>query len=135
MFEETEYVLYFDGCSKGNPGPSAAGYVLYRGTTEVFARSEFISERETNNVAEYTAMIMGLREAFLTGVRNLLVRGDSLLVISQMTGKYKVSSSHLREYYEHAVDISKQFQCIQFEYIPREKNKRADELANRGLPI
>jgi len=133
MFEETEYVLYFSGCSKGNPGPSAIGYVLYRGSTEVFTRGEFISENETNSVAEYSAMLMGLKETLHYGVRNVIVCGDSLIVINQMTGKYKVNTRNLLTCYEDAIDISKQFKCIQFKHVPREKNKRADELANNWI--
>jgi ribonuclease HI len=133
MYEEQEYFLYFDGCSKGNPGPSGAGSVIYRNKIEMSSTSTFVGNKETNNVAEYTALIVGLKEALKIGIRSLTVRGDSLLVIKQLTGKYKVNSHHLLEYYEEAIDLAKQFRCIEFEHVPREKNGRADELANMGL--
>ena len=133
MHEESEYFLYFDGCCKGNPGPAGAGSVLYRGEFEMSSKSEFVGSRETNNVAEYSALIMGLKDTLSLGVRNVTVRGDSLLVIKQITGQYKINSNNLMNYYQEAINLAKQFKCIYFEHIPREKNKRADELANIGL--
>jgi len=131
--EEEPYSLYFDGACKGNPGPAGAGYVLYQGSIEVSYKYEFIGTNETNNVAEYHALVLGLKQSLSYGVRNLTVYGDSLLVINQVTGKFKVNSHKLNKYYEFAVELSKQFESVRFQHIPREKNKRADELANLSL--
>jgi ribonuclease HI len=131
--KEEPYSLYFDGACKGNPGPAGAGYVLYQGSREVSYKYEFIGTNETNNVAEYHALVLGLKQSLSYGVRNLTVYGDSLLVINQVTGKFKVNSHKLNKYYEFAVELSKQFESVRFQYIPREKNKRADELANLSL--
>jgi len=128
-----EYSLYFDGACKGNPGPAGAGYVLYQGSREVSYKYEFVGTNETNNVAEYHALVLGLKQSLSYGVRNLIVYGDSLLVINQVTGKFKVNSHKLNKYYEFAVELSKQFESVRFQHIPREKNKRADELANLSL--
>jgi ribonuclease HI len=133
MYEEPEYFLYFDGCCKGNPGPAGAGSVLYRGEFEISSKSEFVGSKETNNVAEYCALIMGLKDTLSLGVRNITVRCDNLLIIKQITGKYKVNSSVMMNYYDRVIDLAKQFKYIDFEHIPREKNKRADQLANIGL--
>jgi ribonuclease HI len=130
---EEEYYLYFDGCSKGNPGPAGAGYVLYQGSREISSKSEFIDLNETNNLAEYYALVLGLKASLSCGIRNLTVYGDSLLVINQVTGKYKVNSHKLNKYYEFAIELSKQFQSVRYQHIPREQNKRADELANLSL--
>ena len=128
-----EYSLYFDGACKGNPGPAGAGYVLYQGSREVSYKYEFVGTNETNNVAEYHALVLGLKQSLSCGVRNLIVYGDSLLVINQVTGKFKVNSHKLNKYYEFAIELSKQFESVRFQHIPREKNKRADELANLSL--
>jgi len=131
--QQEEYSLYFDGCCKGNPGPAGAGFVLYQGSREIVTKSEFIGDNETNNVAEYHALVIGLKKALSYGVRRLTVYGDSLLVIKQVTGKYKVNSHHLKQYYDYAIELAKQFEFIRFEHVLREKNKRADELANLSL--
>ena len=95
--QQPMHTLYFDGCSKGNPGRAGAGAVLYDDTgSEVFAESVFVGYRATNNEAEYTGLILGLTEALKRGITTeLLVRGDSQLVIRQMQGKYKVNSPNL----------------------------------------
>ena len=130
-----EHVLYFDGCSKGNPGPAGAGAVLYEKDIEVWAGRLFVGEKETNNIAEYASLVLGLNEASNKGCKELLVRGDSLLVINQMKGTYKVNSDALRILYDRAKVLEKQFSKIEYEHIPREKNSRADQLANEGLII
>jgi len=131
--QQEEYSLYFDGCCKGNPGPAGAGFVLYQGSREIVSKSEFIGDNETNNVAEYHALVIGLKKALSYGVRRLTVYGDSLLVIKQVTGKYKVNSHNLKQYHDYAIELAKQFETIRFEHVLREKNKRADELANLSL--
>ena len=131
--QQEEYTLYFDGCCKGNPGPAGAGFVLYQGSREIVSKSEFIGDNETNNVAEYHALVIGLKKALSYGVRRLTVYGDSLLVIKQVTGKYKVNSHNLKQYYDYAIELAKQFETIRFEHVLREKNKRADELSNMAL--
>lgn len=135
LVKTVDYVLYFDGCSKGNPGPAGAGAVLYEKDKEVWAGRLFVGEKETNNIAEYASLVLGLNEASNKGCKELLVRGDSLLVINQMKGTYKVSSDSLRILYNRAKVLEKQFTKIEYEHIPREKNSRADQLANEGIII
>ena len=126
--------LYFDGSSKNNPGRGGAGAVLYqkneKENTEIFALSHFVGENVTNNVAEYTGLIIGLAECLKIGVKNLCVKGDSLLVIQQMRGVYKVKSENLKGLYTQAKDLASQFETIEFIHVYREENKRADELSN-----
>jgi len=127
------FILYFDGSSKNNPGRGGAGAVLYQKTdkeTEIFAFSHFVGENVTNNAAEYTGLIIGLTECLKRGVKNLCVKGDSLLVIQQMRGVYKVKSENLRGLYTQAKDLASQFETIEFRHVYREENKRADELSN-----
>ena len=127
------FILYFDGSSKNNPGRGGAGAVLYQKNdkdTEIFALSHFVGENVTNNFAEYTGLIIGLAECLKMGIKNLCVKGDSLLVIQQMRGVYKVKSENLKGLYTQAKDLASQFETIEFIHVYREENKRADELSN-----
>jgi ribonuclease HI len=133
--EENQYVLYFDGCSKGNPGLGGAGAVLYKDGEEVWGSSKLVGEKVTNNVAEYSGLIMGLQEVFIRKIKNILVRGDSQLVIKQMKGEYKVKSEGLVEYYKQSKLLESYFDKIVFEHVYRDKNKRADELSNMALEL
>jgi ribonuclease HI len=127
------HTLYFDGCSKGNPGRAGAGAVLYDELkNEVFAESAFAGHCVTNNVAEYAGLIMGLNEALKRGTTELLVRGDSQLVIRQMQGKYKVNSPNLTPLHQCATTLASKFAKIEFEHVYRDKNQRADALSNMG---
>jgi ribonuclease HI len=128
------FVLYFDGSSKRNPGRGGAGAVLYTQSdtnrSEMFALSHFVGENVTNNFAEYTGLVIGLTECLKRGVKQLCVKGDSLLVIQQMRGVYKVKSENLKGVYTQAKDLASQFETIEFIHVYREENTRADELSN-----
>lgn len=130
---DIEYLLQFDGCSKGNPGKAGSGAVIYKNKTEIWGKSLFVGNKNTNNEAEYTGLIIGLEEAIDMGIKNLCVEGDSLLVINQMTGKYKVKSENLILLYDKAKELEKQFEVIVYNHIYRNFNKRADELSNLAL--
>tara|TARA_B100001175_G_C19188222_1_gene485466 strand:+ start:290 stop:679 length:390 start_codon:yes stop_codon:yes gene_type:complete len=123
------YVLFFDGCAKGNPGFAGSGAVMYKDDKEIWSRSEYL-EKQTNNYAEYCGLIMGLQYAVEKEIKNLIVNGDSMLVIKQMTGAYKVNSPNLIKLYNEAMKLKAQFDTINFQHVYREDNKRADELAN-----
>jgi ribonuclease HI len=128
-----EYSLKFDGCSKGNPGPAGAGAVLYKNNEEFWSNSIYVGDKETNNVAEYNGLVMGLDKATELGIKEILVMGDSELIIKQMKGEYKVKSPSLIEYYLKAKRLSRIFENVRYEHIYRKDNSRADELANLGL--
>jgi ribonuclease HI len=127
------YKLEFDGCSKGNPGRAGAGAVLYEGSREIWADAKYVGDKETNTVAEYTGLIMGLHEARRRNISRLLVRGDSELIIKQMNGQYAVKSENIRHYHQAAKDLAAQFKWIEFRHVYRKDNARADELSNKGL--
>jgi len=131
--EENQYMLYFDGCSKGNPGRGGAGAVLYKDGQEIWGSSQMLGKNVTNNVAEYSGLIMGLKEVYTRKIKNIIVRGDSQLVIKQMRGEYKVNSQSLEEYYKQAKFLEGYFDKIVFEHVYRDKNKRADELSNMAI--
>jgi len=135
IFPKSEYLLQFDGCSKGNPGLAGAGAVIYHYEHEIWGKSAFIGDKTTNNEAEYNGLIIGLLEAQNMGITNLAVEGDSMLVIKQLRGEYKVKSEKLIELYTKAKDIAESFETITFTHIYRANNKRADELSNLALTI
>ena len=125
--------LFFDGCSKGNPGKAGAGSVIYQNGIELYSKTLFVGNNETNNVSEYNGLIIGLELAIFNGIKELSVKGDSLLVIKQMKGEYKVKNKNLKILFERAKQLSLQFDKITFEHIYRENNQRADELSNIAL--
>jgi ribonuclease HI len=127
------YCMMFDGCSKGNPGPAGAGAVIYANNKEIWSRAIFVGDRETNNLAEYTGMLLGLNEAVRLKIRELVVKGDSEVVIKQMLGKYKVKSENLLDIHEQAKDLEKHFDKIDYIHVYRHLNARADALSNEGL--
>lgn len=128
-----EFLLRFDGCSKGNPGKAASGAVIYQNETEIWSGSRLVGYNETNNYAEYMGLIMGLNKAIELNISELHVEGDSMLVIKQMTGKNKVNSPNLIELHKLATQMKLKFNTITFEHIYRDKNTRADELCNEAI--
>jgi ribonuclease HI len=133
IFPEIEYKLQFDGCSKSNPGIAGAGAVIYKFNEEISSKIKFVGNNETNNVAEYTGLIIGLLEAINLNIKVLTVEGDSMLVIKQMKGEYKVKSVNLINLYNEAKFLEKKFDIVIFKHIYRENNKRADELSNLAI--
>lgn len=128
---EGNFRLQFDGCSKSNPGLAGAGAVIYNLTNdEIWNGSEFVGTNVTNNHAEYMGLIIGLKQAKEMKIKQLIVEGDSMLVIKQINGEYKVKSLHLIELYNEAKLLAKGFDCIYYKHIYRNNNKRADELSN-----
>ena len=130
---ENEYTMYFDGCSKGNPGKSGAGACIFYNEQEVWSSSIFVGEKETNNVAEYSGLILGLKKAIEMNIYNLIVHGDSMLIIKQMNNQYKVYSEKLIPLFTEAQELKSKFFLIKFVHVYRTHNKRADELSNMGL--
>jgi len=128
-----EYKMFFDGCSKGNPGPGGAGAVIYKGVEEISTTSLYVGEKITNNHAEYMGLISGLEMAVGLGIDVLQINGDSQLVIKQMRGEYKVNHPNLIAYYKVAKELANRITTIEYRDIPRKDNSRADHLANLGL--
>ncbi len=132
-------VIYADGGSRGNPGPSGAGAVVLEGKIVIAEVSLFLGTA-TNNIAEYTAILEGLRAARKTiGLPALKqahveVRMDSELVIRQLLGRYKVKHPNLKPLFaEVKTEVEKHFPHITYTHVPREKNKVADSLANAAM--
>lgn len=127
-------ILYFDGASKGNPGPAGWGYILHlEDGGEVSGYGSLGTA--TNNQAEYRGLIEGLKKALELGVEKVIVKGDSQLVVEQMKGNYRVKNPNIRPLYEDAMKTAHVFKKVVFAHIPREKNKIADRLANKGAEL
>jgi ribonuclease HI len=133
IYPEFEFVMNFDGCSKGNPGIAGAGAVIYCNEIEILSDTFFVGEKATNNHAEYAGLILGLQMAYALNIKSLLVKGDSLLVINHMNGTYKCSSPNLIELYSRAKELESKFDNICYQHVLRNFNKRADTLSNMGL--
>ena len=113
---------------------AGAGAVIYDKTmVEVWCLAQLVGTNSTNNEAEYTGLLIGLRHAVEMGVTELMVRGDSQLIIRQLKGEYKVKSVSLKPLYLEAVELISRIHNVQFEHVYREFNKRADELSNIGI--
>ena len=123
---------YFDGASRGNPGPAAVGYVLVDDGGIVAEGGETIGTA-TNNQAEYEALVTVLEVASEYGFDEIHVRGDSELIVKQIRGEWDTNDPELREKRVRARELLMGFDDWQIEHVPREINDRADELANDAL--
>lgn len=127
------YSLFVDGAARGNPGPAGIGIVLQDGRGGIQAEVGQYIGTATNNAAEYHALIRGLQEALAKGVEELTVFSDSQLIVRQMRGEYRVKHPALKPLFLEAVKLSQGLRRFTIEHISREKNKKADSLANRGI--
>jgi len=124
--------VYFDGASRGNPGPAAVGYVLVDDSGIVAEGGRTIGTA-TNNQAEYEALLAALEVATEYGFDEARVRGDSELIVKQIRGEWNTNDPELREKRVRARELLMGFDDWQIEHVPREINDRADELANDAL--
>jgi ribonuclease HI len=127
------HVANIDGASRGNPGPASYAVVLRDPDGTVILELAKNIGRETNNVAEYFALLAALDYATLQGIASLRIRSDSELLVRQMQGVYKVKSPDLKPLQERAAKLSRQLQYFAIEHVRRELNKDADALANQAL--
>ena len=131
--EDSCFLLQFDGLSQPNPGISTGGAVLFSPTRNViFERGEFI-DFATNNQAEYTGLIIGIQTAIDLGIKNILIEGDSQLVILQTEGKWKVKHEGLKSLHMEVKSLLSNFDFIAIRHIGREKNGYADKITNNVL--
>jgi len=126
-------VVYTDGASRGNPGPASIGAVLYN---EDEAVADTVSEEigtATNNVAEYSAVIAGLEAAVSLGADEVELRSDSLLLVRQISGEYRVRAAGLKPLHAKVRSLITNFVSFELSHVPREQNEVADALANAAL--
>ena len=128
------FEIYIDGASKGNPGHSGVGIVIYRDGAEIKTLSNYIG-LATNNVAEYTALIYALEEALLLKAKNLRINTDSQLLARQLNKVYKVKHAGIIGLYNRAVHLLTGFEKVLINHIPREENSLADKLATQAVEL
>lgn len=125
--------IYSDGGSRGNPGPSAAGFVIVNGEDEVIAEGGEFLGITTNNQAEYHGVRLGLEKALELGLKSIDFKVDSMLVVNQLNGQYKIKNRELWPIHERIIDLIKQFDRVRFSHVPREFNTLADGMVNKTL--
>jgi probable phosphoglycerate mutase len=125
--------LYTDGGARGNPGPAAFGYVLEDADGEVLAQRGEAIGVATNNVAEYSALVAGLRRAIELGVDALEVVSDSELLVKQMRGEYRVKNEALRSLSVQASRLARELGTVEYTHVKRAHNELADRLVNEAL--
>tara|TARA_B100000787_G_C16016782_1_gene216689 strand:- start:196 stop:588 length:393 start_codon:yes stop_codon:yes gene_type:complete len=127
--------MYFDGASRGNPGPSSFGGVIYDEDKHEMINYKKKIGVETNNFAEYSGLLAGLKVCIQYNIRKINVFGDSKLAVEQVNGNWKVKSENIKPLYEEIISLvtRENFDKITFQHVKRNLNKRADELANLAL--
>ncbi len=128
-----KFALFTDGASWGNPGKAGIGVVICDNSKKIVKKfGKFIGEA-TNNVAEYTALIFGLQEALILGVKELVINLDSELLARQLEGLYKVKHPELRVLFEQVTHLLRGFKGIEIRNLRRDENKEADRLATQAI--
>jgi ribonuclease HI len=131
-----EVVVYCDGGSRGNPGPAAIGAVVLDPSTDPPRRVAEVSETigiTTNNVAEYQALIAGLEAAAPVRAHRVRVRADSLLMVKQVAGEFRVRQPHLKPLHARVKELLRAYDEVDLQHVRRELNTDADALVNAAL--
>jgi len=126
-------IANIDGASRGNPGPASYAVVIRDPAGKVILELAKRLGRETNNVAEYYALLAALDYAVSHGISALRIRSDSELLVRQIQGRYKVKSPELKPLHERATKLARQLSYFAIEHVRREQNRDADALANLAL--
>lgn len=122
-----------DGAARGNPGPAGAGAVLFDEEGAVVERLGRYLGSQTNNIAEYEGLLLGLRRALELGAREVEVVADSELMIRQLEGRYKVRAAHLLPLWEESRQLLSRFERARLVHVLRDLNRDADEMSNRAI--
>jgi ribonuclease HI/ADP-ribose pyrophosphatase YjhB (NUDIX family) len=130
--KESQVIVYSDGGSRGNPGPSAAAFVIVNNDIVVGQGGEYLGIT-TNNQAEYHGVRLGLERALELNVHHIEFRIDSMLVVNQLNGLYKIKNRELWPINERVQALLSQFESVTFKHVPRELNTMADALVNKFL--
>ena len=125
--------LFTDGGARGNPGPAAYGFVLETEDGTVLAAEGQAIGVATNNVAEYSGLVAGLRKALELHVPAVEVVSDSELLVKQMRGEYRVKNESLRALFVEASALARGLQSIEYRHVKRAHNELADRLVNDAL--
>ena len=127
-----ELEIYIDGASGGNPGPAGIGIILTQNGQVIKNKSVHIGI-QTNNVAEYMALIFGLQEALILRADSIKIYTDSQLLCRQINNEYKIKSPNLIGLYSQVLNLLSAFDIVEVEHISRDKNRGADKLARKAI--
>ena len=130
---EDHYVLTFDGACRGNPGLCGAGYVIWKNGEVFYEGKQFLDDHNTNNFAEYKALVVGLNKCIELNIKNIHIKGDSLLVVKQINKEYKINAENLLPLYATVMDLLNNINMSSCIHIERNQNKFADRLANEAI--
>ncbi|HNY51411.1 MAG TPA: ribonuclease HI family protein [Smithella sp.] len=130
---EKSYKLFSDGACRGNPGIGGAGAVITDDADQVIWEGKEYLGHCTNNIAEYKALILGLRGALSQGYKNLQIYMDSELLAKQINGAYRVRNANLQVLMKEVRDLLKAFESAEVKHVPRLHNSHADKLANLAI--
>ena len=125
--------IYVDGGARGNPGPAAAGAIITAEDGTVLYSAGIYLGCATNNVAEYSALVSGLRKALELGAAEAEVISDSELVVKQIVGDYRVRNDGLKPFYRQAQELAGKLERFAIRHVPRKQNREADKLVNRAI--
>ncbi len=126
-------IIYTDGGARGNPGPAGAGAVILKDGV-VAEIKEYLGPVQTNNWAEYEAVVLALEKAKSLGFTgDIEFRLDSKLVVEQLLGNWKIKEPTLKPQVAKVRELLKDFGTVRFSYIPREENAEADRLVNEAI--
>ena len=131
--EFPEFFIHTDGASRGNPGEAGAGAVISDSQGRTLKELKLYLGMASNNAAEYRAAIHALERALELGARSVTLLLDSELVVRQLRGEYRVREPHLKTLHQKAQEVLNRFSQYSILYIPREENRRADQLANEAI--
>ena len=129
----TQLIANTDGACRGNPGASAIGVIIKTASGQVIKSVCRAVGDMTNNQAEYHAVISALEEALKLGATDLALNADSELVVKQLNGQYRVKNPGLEQLYSRVKGLEAKFKSVKYRYIPRERNRDADALANQAF--
>ncbi len=127
-----ELTIYTDGASRNNPGEAGAGIFILQDGKPAARIARYLGTT-TNNIAEYTAAIIGMEHAVSLGVTQVKLFADSELMVKQLNGAYKVKNEGLKPLYQKVKELIAKIGSVEVQYIPRERNKDADALANKAI--
>jgi ribonuclease HI/deoxyadenosine/deoxycytidine kinase len=127
------YTLTFDGASRGNPGRCGAGYVIWKNNEVFHEEKHYVSNNNTNNFAEYSALLIGLVKCNALNIKKIIIKGDSNLVVKQIKKEYNIQSQNLIGLFNKVNDELSKFDEYEIYHIPREENSEADRLANLAI--